>query len=717
MNRERVSGTILLLLLIYTFMAFGVSSATVSMFDEVTHTSEYVIITTNDIVANSDKLEIFIRLKEAFGYSVRVVTEKDFNKLTGQAPNGRAEKIRQWLIDNQAPLGIRYALLIGNPDPDDPNDPSDPVGEIPMKMCWPRFCSAKYRESPTDFFYADLDGDWDLDSDCYFGEYTPVNNLPDLLSDGDTFSIRWTGQLDVEYSERYGFRTFSDDGVRLWIDGNLIIDEWASHPPMIHDAFMDLSAGKHTIEVHYYENTGDAIMELYWKSEHQTQNNYWIIPSSHLFHDGNTGGLYGEYYENMNFSGVPTTRIDGAIDFAWVTGDNGLGGVDFTAEIYVGRIPVYDNDYTQLDHILEKMINYTKAQGDLGWRKKILLPAYPYGPLNPGWDLGDAIKEDIADPNGFTSFRIYNSSDRALPDEYELMPCTVENVENEWKKGYGMTVWFTHGGQESASRIFSTSRCQNLDDTKPSFTFQTSCSNAWPENKDNLAYSLLKHGAVSTVGATRAAWGWSQVLPYNYTKNLIQDQNVAGEALFRAKTLSAREASWSDWCNVLVYNLYGDPACSLFPSFTARFKYNPEKPVATDIITFNASESYSQKGNITSYSWDFGDGNITKTTHPVIDHTYKLPGKYAVALRVTDNTMRNTTTTIIVTVYFGTDLNKDVRVNITDLFIVSEAFGTKEGDETYNPIADLDRNKEVNMVDLYEVAKDYGKTLSSTSQE
>jgi len=135
-------------------------------------TDDYVIVTTNAIVANSARLADFVAHKTRRGHSVRVVTEDDYGALTGQSPNGTAEKIRQWLINNYTVLGIEYVLLIGNPDPDDPSDGGDSVGDVPMKMCWPRLHQSTYKEAPTDYFYADLTGNWDLDGDGYFGEWS-----------------------------------------------------------------------------------------------------------------------------------------------------------------------------------------------------------------------------------------------------------------------------------------------------------------------------------------------------------------------------------------------------------------------------------------------------------------------------------------------------------------------------------------------------------------
>jgi hypothetical protein len=632
-------------------------------------TYDYVIITTNDILANSDRLEGFIRLKERFGYSVLVVTETEFNGLTGPPPNGRAEKIRQWLINNYVSLGIDYVLLIGNPDPDNPINASDSVGDIPMKMCWPRIHEHSYRDYPTDHFYADLTGNWNLDGDAFYGEslaFDTLQLIPSPLTGGDTFSIRWTGKLDPEHSETYSFRTNTDDGVRLWIDGDLIIDDWSTGPPRTNDASKALTAGLHDIKMEYYEYNWDAYAKLYWRSPSQTDDEWQIIPKERLYHDG-SGGLEAEYYENIDFTGGPVTQIDETINFEWATGDNGPGGVNFTHDVIVGRIP--ENDYAQLDEILQKMIDYETIVGveDLSWREKILLPTHPSDEVTYGWELHEKIVNDIAAPEGFTYYRIYSpgvDSPPTPPPSCEKTPCTEQNVEDEWKNGYGMVTWFTHGWETGAVNVFSTWRCTNLDDTKPSFTFQASCSNAYPETKTNLAYSLLKHGAVSTVGATRmsqygvgytppSAWGVNQDFAYYYTKNIIDDEDPAGDALFQTK------AGKSIWENLMAYNLYGDPACSMFdtivnlpPDADANGPYFCS---LGGTVLLDASGSYDPDfDGIILYEWDLdndGDHEIS-TPNPTYSYTWlgdPLPGP--INLRVTDLLGATDTATTQLTLY------------------------------------------------------------------
>jgi PKD repeat protein len=55
------------------------------------------------------------------------------------------------------------------------------------------------------------------------------------------------------------------------------------------------------------------------------------------------------------------------------------------------------------------------------------------------------------------------------------------------------------------------------------------------------------------------------------------------------------------------------------------------------IVDFNASESYDQDGNIVNYTWDFGDGNTTWNSEPLVNHTYGKDGNYSVTLTVTDD--------------------------------------------------------------------------------
>jgi len=69
----------------------------------------------------------------------------------------------------------------------------------------------------------------------------------------------------------------------------------------------------------------------------------------------------------------------------------------------------------------------------------------------------------------------------------------------------------------------------------------------------------------------------------------------------------------------------------------ASFTESAETVYTDDVIMFNASTSFDPDGTIVSYTWNFGDGNITTMTTPIITHTYADNGTYTVTLTVADN--------------------------------------------------------------------------------
>lgn len=120
----------------------------------------YAIITTNAIVNGSTQFSNLVALKQQKGFNVITVTENVWGGGTGDVA---ANNIRTWLKNNYASQNIHYVLLIGNPNPT--------TGDVPMKMCWPRSTLPSDREAPSDFFYAELSGNWDINNDGLSGEY------------------------------------------------------------------------------------------------------------------------------------------------------------------------------------------------------------------------------------------------------------------------------------------------------------------------------------------------------------------------------------------------------------------------------------------------------------------------------------------------------------------------------------------------------------------
>jgi hypothetical protein len=104
---------------------------------------------------------------------------------------------------------------------------------------------------------------------------------PDPVVDNDWFSVRWSGQVMPLYSETYTFRTLSDEGVRLWVDGKLIIDHWLTQTATSRTGTIALSAyRRYDIKLEYFEQTGSAVARLYWSSPSQASE---IVRKACLF--------------------------------------------------------------------------------------------------------------------------------------------------------------------------------------------------------------------------------------------------------------------------------------------------------------------------------------------------------------------------------------------------------------------------------------------------
>jgi YVTN family beta-propeller protein len=151
-----------------------------------------------------------------------------------------------------------------------------------------------------------------------WGGAAPATGLP-----ADNFSARWTGQVGAPSTGTYRFQTVSDDGVRLWVNGALVVDRWTDHGPTTDTASaIALVAGqRYDIKVEYYERGGGATMQLNWLPPASTS--YAAIPASQLYATG--PGLRGEYFGNAALTGAASLTRYEAVDFAWAAGSPGAG--------------------------------------------------------------------------------------------------------------------------------------------------------------------------------------------------------------------------------------------------------------------------------------------------------------------------------------------------------------------------------------------------------
>ncbi len=107
------------------------------------------------------------------------------------------------------------------------------------------------------------------------------SHSPDPAIAVGTFSVKWIGKVQPQHSESYTFYTNTDDGVRLWVDNQLVIDKWQDQPVTEHSATLVLKANQlYDIKMEYYQNGSHAVADLRWSSPSTPKA---IISANHLF--------------------------------------------------------------------------------------------------------------------------------------------------------------------------------------------------------------------------------------------------------------------------------------------------------------------------------------------------------------------------------------------------------------------------------------------------
>src|SRR5215475_7109532 len=98
----------------------------------------------------------------------------------------------------------------------------------------------------------------------------------------DQFSVRWEGLVEARSDELYTFYVTHDDGARLWVNDQLIIDKWTDHAAVEDSGSIALQLGqRYTIRLEFYENGGDASAILAWSTPLGIEKQ--VIPQSQLY--------------------------------------------------------------------------------------------------------------------------------------------------------------------------------------------------------------------------------------------------------------------------------------------------------------------------------------------------------------------------------------------------------------------------------------------------
>jgi hypothetical protein len=137
----------------------------------------------------------------------------------------------------------------------------------------------------------------------------------DLVGQGQNFSARWTGFVTAPTTGEYTISTLSDDGVRLWVGNQKLIDNWTPHGTTEDMGTIRLEAGRaYPIRLEYFQGDGGGTIRLRWAREGGALD---PVPSSVLRPGANakSNGLKAEYFTGRDLKELKVTRVDANIDF------------------------------------------------------------------------------------------------------------------------------------------------------------------------------------------------------------------------------------------------------------------------------------------------------------------------------------------------------------------------------------------------------------------
>ena len=159
---------------------------------------------------------------------------------------------------------------------------------------------------------------------------------PDPSVGQTTFTARWTGTVQPQFTGPCTFYATADDGVRLWVNGQLLIDEWINQPPTTYQATISLNAQQlYNIRMDYFQGNGGAEAMLSWSSPSTPQA---IIPQTQLYPFTNPPPvvvLTGPTNSATNFTAAASVTISAEADAAY----NPISFVSFYANgSYLGSV-------------------------------------------------------------------------------------------------------------------------------------------------------------------------------------------------------------------------------------------------------------------------------------------------------------------------------------------------------------------------------------------
>ncbi|MFB0553418.1 MAG: PA14 domain-containing protein, partial [Phycisphaerae bacterium] len=285
-----------------------------------------------------------------------------------------------------------------------------------------------------DYYHGSASDAWDdlvmerLDPtvDFSWGDGSPEPGVVNV----DNFKVRWTGEVEIPSTGTYTFHTQTDDGVRLWVNDILVLENWTDHGSTLDSGDIDLKGGqRYPIKLEWYENGGGAICQLYWEGPKIARQ---IIPSSYLWVGGDRPNAHNP---------TPADRIllrDTWLILSWVPGDFAVSHDVYLSENFD------DVDAGTPDSSGFKG-NQTLTEFTIGFPGF----AYPDG-LVPGttyyWRIDEVEADGTTKHKGFVWSFMVAPKTAFKPNPADGAGSVKPDVRLSWQPGFGAKLHYVYVG-------------------------------------------------------------------------------------------------------------------------------------------------------------------------------------------------------------------------------------------------------------------------------
>ena len=579
-------------------------------------TYDYVIITTEEL---EDSVYFLKNWKESIGFDVKVVTTSWIS--SQYSGSDLEEKIRNFLINKYNSWNIEYVLILGS------------VSSIPMRYCYPdKNNHGSSGKVPTDYYYADLTGNWDKDGDGFYGERDDDN--PDFIAEVWVGRIPIDDPLEIEdiclkiiYFEQND-NSWKKDVLSCGAILNFANEEYSGYQKtdsaeLLNELWYDIYSPNGFDRVSMFEKEGLSPCPYSCDYELNLENVVTVWPQGfgivNIDGHGNSNGVTRKIWSHDDGDNVPEGfEIDWEDffrSFDCSVLDDSYPGIVFSTGCSVGS--PHSSDYLGVSLVRNGAVAFIGASGT-SW-------------YTVGWDdKSDGGNQAI----DYYFFKYLISNDQSCGKALYNSKLYYKNNFDWW--GWhiyqNMFIFNLYGDPSLSFDTYSSgsppskpTKPSGIEEGRPMISYTYSTSSIDPDN-DNIIYK----------------WDWGDgnisdwMGPFESGEEINIDHVWITVGEFEVKVLAVDEIGRkSEWSDSLMVNIVNHPPNK--PTVNGPTEFGAKK-----IITFTSSTTDIDDDEI-YYMFSWGDGQLTDWLGPFDsgyeiseDHSWEYQGHYYVKVKTKD---------------------------------------------------------------------------------